>query len=91
MMGICDQPISPLENKNKKSSFAQSQYIYIVVSYFWAGLGLKRQRISDNVMCYLGDILRNTLRTQGTYWEPHGSLMGTHWELEGNTLGTKEK
>ncbi len=29
--------ISPLENKNKKSSFAQSQNRYIVVSYFWAG------------------------------------------------------
>jgi hypothetical protein len=34
MMGIV---IGPLENKNKKSSFAQSQNRYIVVSYFWAG------------------------------------------------------
>jgi hypothetical protein len=36
------------------------------------------------------NMLGNTLRTWGTYWEPDENLKGTYWEHIGNQMKMKK-
>jgi hypothetical protein len=39
----------------------------------------------------IGNLLRNTLKTWGTFWEQLGNIMKTHWEQKRKTPSPKPK